>query len=116
MRNIFWSNIFYEKKNLVGSDNPIGLNRNIYKIPFHPYFSIKDTVGFVINHNSHNLNNKGAYLDPGIKAAVEMPLALCMAPCSSNQAGGGKRKGQILMIILYPMLPRYNKCLGPLRR
>lgn len=31
-----------------GSNNPIGLNRNIDKIPFHPYFSIKDTFGFLI--------------------------------------------------------------------
>nr|YP_009250309.1 cytochrome b [Panchlora nivea]AMW91064.1 cytochrome b [Panchlora nivea] len=31
-----------------GSNNPMGLNSNIDKIPFHPYFSIKDTVGFII--------------------------------------------------------------------
>nr|WGO58118.1 cytochrome b [Salganea quinquedentata] len=31
-----------------GSNNPTGLNSNIDKIPFHPYFSIKDTVGFII--------------------------------------------------------------------
>nr|QKD74997.1 cytochrome b [Suillia sp. HeleYD1] len=31
-----------------GSNNPIGLNSNIDKIPFHPYFSFKDIVGFVI--------------------------------------------------------------------
>lgn len=31
-----------------GSNNPIGLNSNIDKIPFHPYYSIKDTVGFII--------------------------------------------------------------------
>lgn len=31
-----------------GSNNPIGLNRNIDKIPFHPYFSFKDIVGFLI--------------------------------------------------------------------
>lgn len=31
-----------------GSTNPIGLNRNIDKIPFHPYFSFKDLVGFLI--------------------------------------------------------------------
>lgn len=31
-----------------GSNNPIGLNRNIDKIPFHPYFSFKDLVGFII--------------------------------------------------------------------
>jgi len=31
-----------------GSNNPIGLNSNIDKIPFHPYFSYKDIFGFVI--------------------------------------------------------------------
>nr|YP_011036717.1 cytochrome b [Xestocephalus iguchii]WRK21321.1 cytochrome b [Xestocephalus iguchii] len=31
-----------------GSNNPIGLNSMIDKIPFHPYFSIKDMVGFSI--------------------------------------------------------------------
>nr|QOV03290.1 cytochrome b [Suillia bicolor] len=31
-----------------GSNNPIGLNSNIDKIPFHPYFSFKDIVGFVV--------------------------------------------------------------------
>nr|WKU83971.1 cytochrome b [Habromyia sp. 'wygodzinskyi'] len=31
-----------------GSNNPIGLNSNLDKIPFHPYFSYKDIVGFII--------------------------------------------------------------------
>nr|YP_010946919.1 cytochrome b [Salganea raggei]WGO57676.1 cytochrome b [Salganea raggei] len=31
-----------------GSNNPTGLNSNIDKVPFHPYFSTKDTVGFVV--------------------------------------------------------------------
>nr|QHE65384.1 cytochrome b [Ledra auditura] len=31
---------------LTGSNNPIGLNSNFDKIPFHPYFSIKDFYGF----------------------------------------------------------------------
>nr|AVN68022.1 cytochrome b [Tryonicus mackerrasae] len=31
-----------------GSNNPLGLDKNIDKIPFHPYFTIKDTVGFLI--------------------------------------------------------------------
>lgn len=31
-----------------GSNNPIGLNSNLDKIPFHPYFSYKDIVGFLI--------------------------------------------------------------------
>nr|WRQ18275.1 cytochrome b [Onukigallia onukii] len=29
-----------------GSNNPIGVNSNIDKIPFHPYFSVKDLLGF----------------------------------------------------------------------
>lgn len=31
-----------------GSNNPLGLNRNRDKIPFHPYFSLKDLFGFII--------------------------------------------------------------------
>lgn len=31
-----------------GSNNPIGINRNSIKIPFHPYFSFKDIVGFIV--------------------------------------------------------------------
>nr|QKO00209.1 cytochrome b [Evacanthus acuminatus] len=33
---------------MTGSNNPIGLNSNLDKIPFHPYFSIKDLMGFTI--------------------------------------------------------------------
>lgn len=31
-----------------GSNNPLGINRNFDKIPFHPYFSFKDIFGFII--------------------------------------------------------------------
>nr|UPX88653.1 cytochrome b [Hydraena nigrita] len=31
-----------------GSNNPLGLNSNIDKIPFHPYFSFKDIFGFIM--------------------------------------------------------------------
>nr|ALO77352.1 cytochrome b [Anthaxia sp. ANT01] len=31
-----------------GSNNPLGLNSNIDKIPFHPYFTFKDLIGFLI--------------------------------------------------------------------
>lgn len=31
-----------------GSNNPLGLNRNIDKIPFHPYFTYRDIFGFII--------------------------------------------------------------------
>nr|QHB74176.1 cytochrome b [Bolanusoides shaanxiensis] len=33
---------------LTGSNNPIGLNSNFDKVPFHPYFSIKDIMGVVM--------------------------------------------------------------------
>nr|YP_009944704.1 cytochrome b [Encyrtus sasakii]QGA47463.1 cytochrome b [Encyrtus sasakii] len=29
-----------------GSSNPLGLNSNLFKIPFNPYYSIKDILGF----------------------------------------------------------------------
>nr|UFK62205.1 cytochrome b [Habroscelimorpha dorsalis venusta]UFK62218.1 cytochrome b [Habroscelimorpha dorsalis saulcyi] len=31
-----------------GSNNPLGMNSNIDKIPFHPYFTFKDIMGFII--------------------------------------------------------------------
>jgi quinol-cytochrome oxidoreductase complex cytochrome b subunit len=31
-----------------GSNNPIGINSNIDKVPFHPYFTIKDMFGFLM--------------------------------------------------------------------
>ena len=31
-----------------GSNNPLGVNRNLDKIPFHPFFTFKDLIGFVI--------------------------------------------------------------------
>nr|UZA61129.1 cytochrome b [Graptomyza sp.] len=31
-----------------GSNNPMGLNSNLDKIPFHPYFSYKDIMGFIV--------------------------------------------------------------------
>ena len=30
-----------------GSNNPLGINSSVDKIPFHPYFSFKDIVGFI---------------------------------------------------------------------
>nr|YP_010688300.1 cytochrome b [Layahima zonata]WBR65689.1 cytochrome b [Layahima zonata] len=30
-----------------GSNNPLGINSNFDKIPFHPYFSFKDIIGFI---------------------------------------------------------------------
>uniref|UniRef100_A0AAU7BNM4 Cytochrome b n=1 Tax=Psyllaephagus populi TaxID=3122998 RepID=A0AAU7BNM4_9HYME len=31
-----------------GSSNPTGLNSNYFKVPFNPYFSIKDILGFIM--------------------------------------------------------------------
>lgn len=34
-----------------GSNNPIGIKSDLDKIPFHPYFSIKDLIGLIITFN-----------------------------------------------------------------
>nr|YP_009442857.1 cytochrome b [Limenitis sinensium]ATP01332.1 cytochrome b [Limenitis sinensium] len=31
-----------------GSNNPLGINSNLDKIPFHPFFMFKDLIGFII--------------------------------------------------------------------
>ena len=31
-----------------GSNNPLGISRQVDKVPFHPYFSFKDIVGFLV--------------------------------------------------------------------
>lgn len=31
-----------------GSNNPLGINRNLDKIPFHPFFTLKDLIGFIL--------------------------------------------------------------------
>nr|FAA04186.1 TPA: cytochrome b [Cirrodrilus suzukii] len=31
-----------------GSNNPLGINSNSDKIPFHPYFTMKDAIGFML--------------------------------------------------------------------
>lgn len=33
---------------LNGSNNPIGVSANADRLPFHPYYSFKDIVGFII--------------------------------------------------------------------
>jgi ubiquinol-cytochrome c reductase cytochrome b subunit len=32
-----------------GSNNPLGPNKDTDKIPFHPYFTVKDILGFTIS-------------------------------------------------------------------
>nr|QNH68966.1 cytochrome b [Parantica aglea aglea] len=34
-----------------GSNNPLGINSNLDKIPFHPFFTFKDLIGFIIMLN-----------------------------------------------------------------
>nr|YP_010616647.1 cytochrome b [Ampittia subvittatus]WAW79834.1 cytochrome b [Ampittia subvittatus] len=35
-----------------GSNNPLGINSNIDKIPFHPFFTFKDLIGIIIMLNT----------------------------------------------------------------
>merc|ERR1712088_586514 len=41
---------------ITGSSNPLGVNRNLDKTPFHPYFSVKDLVGILIFLLADTLN------------------------------------------------------------
>nr|UYB78442.1 cytochrome b [Alectorobius microlophi] len=50
-----------------GSSNPLGLTNNIDKIPFHPYFSLKDLLGlmtFVLMSSYIILINPYMFMDP----------------------------------------------------
>nr|BCL84752.1 cytochrome b [Argulus japonicus] len=50
-----------------GSNNPLGSNSNLDKIPFHPYFSIKDILGFMVILSSFiflNLTDPHLIADP----------------------------------------------------
>uniref|UniRef100_A0AAU7B9U1 Cytochrome b n=1 Tax=Micropathus cavernicola TaxID=3073456 RepID=A0AAU7B9U1_9ORTH len=38
-----------------GSNNPLGTNSNVDKIPFHPYFTFKDIIGFILIISSLSL-------------------------------------------------------------
>nr|AZL35852.1 cytochrome b [Ectemnonotum fruhstorferi] len=40
-----------------GSNNPLGIKSNMDKIPFHPYFSLKDIMGFMIIITSFMMMN-----------------------------------------------------------
>lgn len=31
-----------------GSNNPLGINRDRQKVPFHSYYTFKDLVGFIV--------------------------------------------------------------------
>ncbi|KYQ54169.1 Cytochrome b [Trachymyrmex zeteki] len=42
----FFIHLFF--LHLSGSSNPLGTNRDLNKIPFHPFCTIKDLLGFVI--------------------------------------------------------------------
>lgn len=33
---------------LTGSSNPLGVRRDISRVPFHPYFTVKDVFGIVV--------------------------------------------------------------------
>nr|YP_011036691.1 cytochrome b [Xestocephalus biprocessus]WRK21295.1 cytochrome b [Xestocephalus biprocessus] len=50
-----------------GSNNPIGINSNMDKIPFHPYYSIKDLMGFsmiMLMFMVFNLSKPFMLMDP----------------------------------------------------
>merc|ERR1711955_144163 len=45
--SIFFFSFYLSIYNSCFSNNPLGSNRNLEKLPFHPYFTIKDFLGFL---------------------------------------------------------------------
>jgi len=106
-----------------GSGNPLGLNRNFDKVPFHPYFSTKDLLGFFFLFFSLNwicLIYPWALGDPEnfipanplvtpvhIQPEWYFLIAYAILRSIPNKLGGVVALGlSILILLVCPFLPR----------
>nr|ALJ93763.1 cytochrome b [Megaspilidae sp. SJW-2015]AZL93345.1 cytochrome b [Megaspilidae sp. ZJUH_2016022] len=105
-----------------GSNNPLGLNSNFYKIPFNPYFTLKDVVGFIIMFmillsiitNSPNiLNDPENFIEANsmitpihIQPEWYFLFAYSILRSIPNKLGGVI--GLIMSILIILIMPFYN--------
>nr|YP_009653393.1 cytochrome b [Gasterophilus nasalis]QCG71539.1 cytochrome b [Gasterophilus nasalis] len=105
-----------------GSNNPLGLNSNSDKIPFHPYFSLKDIVGFVVMFtlliilvlaNPYFLGDPDNFIpaNPLVTPAHIQPewyflFAYAILRAIPNKLGGVI--ALVLSILILAVLPFYN--------
>jgi ubiquinol-cytochrome c reductase cytochrome b subunit len=106
-----------------GSGNPLGLNRNFDKVPFHPYFSTKDLLGFLFMLSFLNLIciiSPWALGDPEnfipanplvtpvhIQPEWYFLMAYAILRSIPNKLGGVVALGlSIIILLICPFLPR----------
>nr|QSF20088.1 cytochrome b [Xenapatidea procincta] len=106
-----------------GSSNPLGINSNLDKIPFHPYFTFKDLMGFLImlfllimliliNPNllgdPDNFNPANSLITPPhIKPEWYFLFAYAILRSIPNKLGGVI--ALILSILILIIMPAYSK-------
>ena len=108
-----------------GRGNPLGLNRNFDKLRFHPYFSIKDLVGFfllliILNFlwllspwvlgDPENFIPANPLVTPvHIQPEWYFLIAYAILPSIPNKLGGVIALAlSIAILIICPFLPRSN--------
>nr|AZL93176.1 cytochrome b [Dendrocerus sp. ZJUH_2016009] len=108
---------------LTGSNNPLGLNSNFYKIPFNPYFTLKDFVGFffmfiiltlIILNSPNILNDPENFIEanPMITPIHIQPewyflFAYSILRSIPNKLGGVI--GLVASILIILILPLFNQ-------
>nr|YP_010363309.1 cytochrome b [Cladiucha punctata]YP_010363335.1 cytochrome b [Cladiucha huangbki]QXG15724.1 cytochrome b [Cladiucha punctata]UJM44064.1 cytochrome b [Cladiucha huangbki] len=106
-----------------GSSNPLGTNSNLDKIPFHPYFTFKDIIGFIImltlltllllicpNYLSDpdNFTQANPLITPShIKPEWYFLFAYAILRSIPNKLGGVI--ALISSIMIFMMMPLFNK-------
>lgn len=114
---------------ILGSNNPLGLNRKTFKIPFHPFFSLKDVLGFFIFRfililivfffpyylgDPDNFSIANPMVTPiHIKPEWYFLFAYAILRSIPNKLGGViALVMSILILIFLPLLKRENKFQG----
>nr|AIA58102.1 cytochrome b [Ceraphron sp. MM-2014] len=106
-----------------GSNNPLGTQNNFYKIPFHPYFTLKDMMGFIIiymmimsmiNLTPNFLNDPENFIEanpmitpPHIQPEWYFLFAYSILRSIPNKLGGVI--ALLMSILILMMLPLMNK-------
>lgn len=106
-----------------GSNNPLGTKSNYYKIPFHPYFTLKDIIGFlllyililrIINLTPNFLNDPENFIEanpistpPHIQPEWYFLFAYSILRSIPNKLGGVI--ALLISILILAFLPLVNK-------
>nr|AZL93149.1 cytochrome b [Ceraphronidae sp. ZJUH_2016007] len=112
-----------------GSNNPLGVQSNFYKISFHPYFTLKDMMGFLImfmlimtmiNLSPNFLNDPENFIEanpmstpPHIQPEWYFLFAYSILRSIPNKLGGVIALiMSILILMLLPLMNKYTKIIN----